>query len=417
MSGSGGSGVGTRPACAAVTQKGELLGVDMYLLIDKSDSMLETTATGATKWDAIKGALEAFVKEPRSAGLGVGLQYFPQFKAGVPATCTTNESCGPGGPCFLKTCDNGTTVSPCSKDSECGFGGSCVEFGVCERYPSGGAPIACSPLGSSCANPLYGSCIDLPGRWCVNGIDCTTETYAKPDVAIGTLPDAQAALIASIERTVPEGRTPTGPALSGAVSEARTWAQSHPGRQVVAVLATDGLPTECTPLDIGPVSQIAATGFAGNPSIPTYVIGVFAPEDTESPQNLQTIAKAGGTKAAFIVDTSQDVTAQFLAALDAIRAGTALPCELKIPEGDGKPLDYDQVNLVLSPASGGSTQLVNVGDQSRCATAPGIGWYYDVDPKVALPNKIDVCPDVCSAFQKSVGSTVDLQIGCDTIVR
>src|SRR5215831_11829447 len=74
-------------SCAQVVRKGEAVPVDMYVLLDKSSSMLDTTGAGPTKWDAIRSALESFVNDPASSGLGVGLQYFPILKPGVPATC------------------------------------------------------------------------------------------------------------------------------------------------------------------------------------------------------------------------------------------------------------------------------------------------------------------------------------------
>lgn len=412
------SGLGDGQACGSVVQKAEFVDLDMYLLIDKSSSMLELTSAGTTKWLAIERALEAFLNAPGSAGFGVGLQYFPQMKPGVPGACTTDAQCGAFGPCFLKTCANRDTLTVCSSDPDCDPGEACIPFGICEFYPSGGAPTYCAPLGSNC-RAGYGRCIDIPSRWCVNGIDCQAATYARPDVAIAALPGSAASLVASLRAASPEGRTPTGPALQGAIDHAKSWAASHQGRKVVAVLATDGLPTECAPLDIADVAAVAAAGLAGTPGVPTYVIGVFAPQDAESPQNLQAIARAGGTERAFIVDTSQDVQRQFLAALDAIRGSTRLSCELKLPEESARgDFDYKKVNLELVPGGGAGTQLVNVGSPDRCGTAPGIGWYYDVEPQSGQdPTKILVCPDVCAVFGQSAQATVNLQIGCATIVR
>jgi hypothetical protein len=255
-------------------------------------------------------------------------------------------------------------------------------------------------------------------RYCVNGVDCSPDRYATPDVAIVTLPAGAPQIIGSIEGTIPQGRTPTGPALEGAVAHAHDWAAAHPDHGVVAVLATDGLPTECTPLDIGPVAALAAAGIAGAPKIPTFVIGVFGPTDPESPHNLQTIAQAGGTDHAFIVDTSGDVTAEFRKALDAIRGSSLLECDLEVPKGKaGKPLDFDLVNLAFTDKGEQKTQLVYVNSETACGTNPGRGWHYDVDPEAAEPTKITLCPDVCSTFRGAAGARLDLQIGCKQITR
>jgi len=406
-------------ACAAEVRKGELAPVDLYVLLDKSGSMHDQTSSGITKWDAISTALRAFVQDPASAGLGVGLQYFPLLKAGVPESCTTNAECGTGGPCLLSACDNVTSpLQVCVTSRDCPRGGNCVHIGWCEYTDVGSGPIYCSPIGNAC-QPPYGNCIDIPDRPCVTGIDCSPARYATADVPIAALPGNAAALVASIAGTTPHGNTPTGPALGGAIQEAQTYATAHPGHTVAAVLATDGLPTECTPVDITSVAAIAAAGKAGNPSIPTFVIGVFAPGDVDSPANLQTIAEAGGTNQAFIVDTSQDVEAAFRKALDSIRGSALLPCEVAIPQTSNPAgLDFNRVNLQIIDASNHSTQLVSVSSASACGNAPGAGWYYDVQPSSsATPSKIQLCGDVCSAFRSEAGAVLSFQMGCATIIR
>ncbi|HEX4475172.1 MAG TPA: hypothetical protein VH142_08855 [Polyangiaceae bacterium] len=406
-------------ACAALVQQGEAIPLDMYIMLDKSSSMLDATGAGPTKWDAIRSALESFVQDPASNGLGVGLQYFPILKNGVPATCTANSDCGTGGPCFLDACANQNTLNNCTTDADCGnVRGACVPFGVCEYYPQGGNPEFCAPINTAC-DPGYGNCIDITDRWCVNGTECTAAPYQTPDVPIAELPAGAMPIVNSLMGTTPLGQTPTAPALQGAIDQATTYATANPGHKVVAVLATDGLPTECTPTDIGPVSAFATAGVNGTPSVPTFVIGVFGPDDTDSQTNLDTIAKAGGTDHAYIIDTSGDVATQFRDALNAISGSKLLSCELKVPAATtGSQLDYQLVNLETTDAAGKKTQLVYVESQSKCATAASTGWYYDNDPAAGgTPTKIEVCPDVCTGFQSSAGETVSLQIGCRTIIE
>jgi hypothetical protein len=405
-------------SCAAVVEKGETLPVDMYVLLDRSSSMLDSTGTtGVSKWSAINTALESFVKDPDSAGLGIGLQYFPLFKPNVPATCTSNAACGAGGPCFLQACDNQTTVTACTTNADCGVG-NCIPFGVCSLYPVGGTPVFCSPIGSACSAG-YGDCVDFNDRWCVNGVECTSDSYATPAVPIAALPANESAVVTSIQNTQPQGDTPTGPALQGAIQHATDWATSHPGHRVVAVLATDGLPTDCSPTDITQVSAFATTGLNAATSIPTFVIGVFGPNDSQSPANLNTIARAGGTGQAFIVDTSGNVTTQFQTALNSIRGRSVLSCDLKIPDSTSSdPLDLARVNLEITPATGAKTQLVYVTTLAGCSSEPGRGWYYDQDPSTgATPTKIIVCPDICQTFQSLDGASLNLQIGCAQILR
>jgi hypothetical protein len=250
-------------------------------------------------------------------------------------------------------------------------------------------------------------------------VDCVADHYAAPAVPIVTLPAGAATIVSSIDGTTPQGRTPTAPALQGAVQHAHEWALANPSHTVVAVLATDGLPTECTPQDIGPVAALAAAGVQGVPKIPTFVIGVFGPGDANSPANLQTIAKSGGTDHAFIVDTSGDVTAEFRKALDSIRGSSLLECDLEVPKSSkpGAALDFSLVNLALIDANEKSSQLVYVNGEAACGANPGRGWHYDVDPQTAEPTKITLCPDICSTFRGMAGARLDLQIGCKQITR
>jgi hypothetical protein len=407
-------------SCAQVVKKGETVPLDMYILLDKSSSMLETTGTGATKWDAIRTALESFVNDPASAGMGVGLQYFPIFKPGVPATCTTQQDCGAGGPCFLSACTTpgpGNQVIICQKDSECPNSGTCVNFGVCELYPSGGSPEICSPIGRNCTGGL-GACIDVPDRWCVNGLECTNSAYANPAVPIAALPGNAKPLMTSIDGTTPEGRTPTAPAIGGAIDEATAWSKAHQGHRVIAVLATDGLPTDCMPTDISSVAAIATAGVAATPSISTFVIGVFSPDDTDSPMNLDTLASAGGTMKAFVVDTSGDVNKQFQAALNAIRGSALVSCDFQVPPSTGSgSLDFGKVNLEVTESSGQKEQLIYVDNDAACATATSDAWHYDVDPSKNIPQQIIVCPDACSKIKADSGAVVNLQIGCKASIR
>ena len=69
------------PTCASSSYQGKVVPVDMFIMMDQSGSMSDTVtgpngAKGA-KWDFLKQAFATFVLDPRSAGLGVGIQFFP----------------------------------------------------------------------------------------------------------------------------------------------------------------------------------------------------------------------------------------------------------------------------------------------------------------------------------------------------
>jgi hypothetical protein len=215
----------------------------------------------------------------------------------------------------------------------------------------------------------------------------------------------------------PNGNTPTSAALQGALDEASAYALANRGHTVVAVLATDGIPDECTPTAIDGIAQIAAGGLTGTPSIKTFTIGVFTPQDVSSGTNaLDSIAAAGGTSNAFIVNSStQNVEQLFGAALTAIR-GASLPCSYLLPSPDGGVPDFHKLNVQYTAGSGAVTTIAYVESPARCS-ATGGGWYYDADPaEGGVPSEIIVCPATCSAFGSDAKGSVDVVLGCQTVL-
>jgi hypothetical protein len=407
-------------SCAGTVSQAEFVSVDLFIMLDISGSMLELTPAGTDKWTAVKSALSSFLEDPRSSGLGVGIQYFPLNKPGVPDRCASDAECGAGGPCLLDTCLGALTQLgaqlPCRTARDCMVGatltdfGPCVAIGVCSADPN----YLCQIPGLPClldTGPV-GLCVPRTTGVCADRLVCDTPAYASPAVAIAPLPGAAPALLASIDTQVPDGGTPSGPALSGAIRQAQEWAGSHPGHAVTALLVTDGLPTDCTPLDSGGLSEIAAAGLSASASVRTFAIGVFAAGDLTGPANLDAIARSGGTQSAFVIDTGQDIAAQFLDALSAIR-GTQLGCEFELPAASSStPLDYGLVNVDLTDEAG-QTRIYKVAGLPACGTENG--WYYDDE---LHPRRIIACPASCDRFRSALrGASVEIQLGCKTVIR
>ena len=141
------------------------------------------------------------------------------------------------------------------------------------------------------------------------------------------------------------------------------------------------------------------------------MIGVFGSDDTDAQTNLDTIASGGGTEAAFIIDTSQNVAEQFLDALNEIR-GTALACEFQIPApASGQTLDYGLVNVDFTEGAN-KTRIYKVSDATACGASGG--WYYD---SATAPTRIILCPASCASARAAMKASVDVQLGCKTDVR
>ncbi len=208
----GGSG-GLPQGCATDKYTGELLPLDMFVMLDRSSSMNDSG-----KWPAVTGALNSFVGLGNLKGIGMGIGFFP-IKPAVPppAKCATVADCGPYGPCLLGSC--GGALSP------------------------------------------NDSCVDTD--------------YSKPAVGIAPLPGVAGAITSAIGSQQPQGAsTPTDAAEHGAIEYAESWAKTHPDDITIVVLATDGEPTNCDPNSVSTVAARAAQGLGNKPSIKTFVIGV-----------------------------------------------------------------------------------------------------------------------------------------------
>jgi hypothetical protein len=407
--------------------------------MDSSLSMNEATSTGAgtTKWGDVRTAMKAFFENPSSAGLGVGLKYFPGVQSGAPATCTgdgTDPACGSFGPCDRrKTCvptgSSTMAVTPlCVDASTCGSQ-------TCSLIKDCGSGSYCA-AGPTAASTACGGCNTFPG-YCHLRDRCDATYYATPDVAIGTLDGTsggQAAMLnTSLTGHSPGGYTPTGPALTGALMFARQRIASMPTHRVAVVLVTDGLPggflgssgtgfppAECLPADIAGISALASgtMGATGAPPVNTFVIGVFAGGTAAqtAQTNLDVLAKAGqnsSAASAVIIDTGGNVATALQNALKSVQS-KAIACDYKLP---ATGVDFKKVNVSFTSGAGTDTAVghapIDGTDGSGC-DARG-GWYYDKDPATGTPTKITACPTTCSMFQTDLNGHVNVVLGCPTI--
>jgi Mg-chelatase subunit ChlD len=402
--------------CAAETHKAESAPLDLMLLLDSSGSMMGAAGT-RTKWQTAQAALSSFVSDPKSAGLNVGLQFFPPFTA-----CTTDGDCLTGAPDRSLLCSRrqvcagaaGPTAQRCGPPTllmlgqpypACPGGTTCQPLGVCT---GNGQP--CTNAGEAC--PMGGGMCDVPPKSCVvggNGDDCQEARYQTPAVPIQVLPTGQFALTRMLTQKLPLGGTPLGPAVRGVLDHLRARLMADPARKAALVVTSDGLPDGCERNDVGAVAADLAAAFGGAPSIPTYMIGVFTVEELAMARpQLDMLAQSGGTKQAFLLTAGEDLNMRLLDALNQIR-GAVLACEYRIPAGT---LDFGKVNVRhTSPA--GPQNIPYVETMNRCDPMRG-GWYYDVPPSAGTPTRIIVCPATCASFTAEKSAQVDLVFGCAT---
>jgi hypothetical protein len=414
-------GVGDEgPACAAEMHKAERVPVSLLILMDASSSMFEAVGPGLpTKWELAEQAVGAFVRDPGSAGLGIGIQFFPQQNPNKP--CATDTDCPAPPPGFLSSCQehslcNGRIRIPCILARPNCPSGTCMPAGLCAI-----SKRLCLTFDQPCpGTDPADTCQRVPRVCHTTGqnLSCDPADYQWPSAGIAPLPDSgdsvTQAMRSHYNRAI---QTPIGPALKGGLARLKLHQAANPTHRVALLLVTDGVASGCEPLEpsaIAPDIRAAATAV---PSIPTYVIGVFS--DAEVPQArpaAQQFATAGGTGMPFVVRTAANLAQELQGALNQIRGSTLLPCEFMIPKPTGSAaLDFMKVNVTFKAASGSPEVVPYVGDAARCDPARG-GWHYDVDPKAATPSRIIACQATCNRFKAAPGANVSLAIGCKTEV-
>lgn len=243
---------------------------------------------------------------------------------------------------------------------------------------------------------------------------CEGATYAEPSVSIAPLPGNAQAMIRSIDAhyftqenccDAPEHQgTPTRPAMEGVFAYLRGWLAMHPERDAVALLATDGEPSECDANDIEDVSRVMSEAAAATPSIKSYVIGIGDEED------LDELAAAGGTgQGAFAVDGTGGMTEkQLLATLNTIR-GENFRCDFESPSG--MYADPNLTNVETTSGARPRAKLVKVQMPDDCARATQGGWYHDDATK-----RIHLCPEVCRSIRAEPSVKVNIVVGCAAIL-
>jgi von Willebrand factor type A domain len=318
------------PACSALEAETEIIvvtttvPVDLYFVYDKSSSMLLADVLGSpNRWDAMAAAIGSFVDasmdDGGSAGLGIGMAFFPI-----------------------------------------------------------GTPLA----------------------------SCNVADYALPVVDVAPLPANAAAIKNAVATQMLGLTTPTVPALQGAVQYGTAYQTAHPDRKLALVLATDGEPNDCNS-NAPAVAVVAAAAAAQMPPLNTYVLGIGP-----STGNLDAIALAGGTTAAYMVTSSG--TTQLLQALNNIRkqtqtkVGTKISCSQKIPPSNSaRALDYAATVVKTTTGDAGVTTLPpRVADLAACGTTEG--WYFD-DP--IQPTTIHFCPATCTTLSTGK-SRLTIDIPC-----
>jgi hypothetical protein len=341
-------------ACGTGSARAMLTPVSMFVMFDRSTSMIENPPMPPTRWETASSALKAFFEDPAAADLAVGLRFFPHDTPA--AGCT-----GTGMP----NCDS----------------------------------MACAqPLVPLMADPV----MPLP------------KLTAEPAATTDAHEQALVAAIMSSAPVPPGTGTPIYSALDGALTWATAYQAAHPRpeQQTVVVLVTDGEPTSCSAdtRNVDNIAMLASNALMAS-GVRTYTVGLS--DSMTGLTFLTQIATAGGGQAFFVMDGAT-AAAELIAALKAIQ-GNALSCDFPYPQAeDGGMADPTRINVDYTAGTPGSMpqRIFQVTDAAACGTQPG--WYYD---SPTMPTRIHLCPASCTTVSADPGAALDIQIGCVSIVR
>jgi hypothetical protein len=238
--------------------------------------------------------------------------------------------------------------------------------------------------------------------------------------------DAAHALITSLDAETPHilnindvGQAEIGTRIEAALNGIAqfTAANADPLRKTIGVLITDGDPYNCED-DPAALAQIAADHYAAT-GILTFIIGMTG----ATAANLQAYALGGGGPEhgpdyCEAPDTLcnywsvGDGNAQaFSEVLAAIQESVVIACEYAIPDpGASETLNPNLVAVTFNDASGAEpAPVARVADAASCDPVAG-GWYYD-NPDT--PSSILLCPTSCSTVGAAPsGAQIEVLYGC-----
>jgi hypothetical protein len=408
------------PTCAEDVKKAVQVPLSLMLVVDASSSMAAGSgpAGGGSKYTQVDQALRQFVTAAGSAGLSIGLQFFPLPGGG--SACSTDLDCGyviapTEPPCqqatiCAKSVDADVEPKRCGgpRNIQCPLGDTCVPLGRCLLSFDD-----CVTMGQPCGGRAGDTCMPL-GKTCdfADEQTCDSGAYEASSVPVVELPIGARAVGRALARRSPSGGTPMRPAVEGAIVALRNHLAGHPGQRGIVVLATDGVPGSCARNTVTDVAAVLQTARTSMPGISSYVIGVSTPDEATERMALNQLATAGGTGMPFVISATERLSQRFLETLNQIR-GQALPCEFTIPApAMGTMIDFAKVNVQIKNGAT-SDDVLYAASAARCDATRG-GWYYDLDPAMGTPTRIIACPATCAKLKAQNEASVELKFGCKT---
>jgi hypothetical protein len=244
---------------------------------------------------------------------------------------------------------------------------------------------------------------------------CEVSTYEEPAVSIAELPDNAEEIKASFPIN-PFNASPVVPALEGAILHAKGRVPAYPGRKQVVFLitGTSGIFDPFCESSIENLNNAAEQGYMGDPSIATYVIGIYAFDIDFSPMTtfLRDVAMKGGTSRPYLASLNRQDPELAQKLGEARDAAKLSACGFNLPQGyqDGLPEGIDPylASIVITTDDDETIELQTVRDHSFC-NPDEPGWYFD-DPD--NPSSLVACERTCEILNSASISYAELQLTC-----
>lgn len=331
----------------------------LYIMFDQSMSMAGFPWGQVNLWDPAVEALQAFANDPKSAGLGVALQYFPLG----------------GG-----SCSNGSGYStPEVKVGKLPGRAAAFNKSLTDHNPNGtGTPIEGALRGVTEFCKKYQH--DHPDEQCVSVL----VTDGKPELAGGC-----------------NENTNTLAAIAGAAHDAgvTTFAVGLQGASfpLLDAIADKGGAPDCDSRPTRFACDVSS-GASGLLNALNTIREKVVTTDTHTETHVV-------THEVVHTETRTEVHTEIVEQVQR----TSLPCEWAIPESsDSDPFDRNKVNIRLSNEDS-QTTFVHVKGQDACVAN---GWYFDNEEQ---PTRLIACAEACEDIEAAESSKIDILLGCATI--
>lgn len=370
--------------------------LEMRLLVDRSFSMANPTATGRTKSQELAEGFARFFALPEVAGTHVSLTFFP----GAPIACSHDADCLVG-ECLMPDICEGEEAF-CTDDSTCGIW-DCIPLGRCDQnplnivtclVPTRERPDAGCPGGLECID--FGYCANGPPyRLHRETPICSPSYYVSPSVSSFPLPGGAAVLNETLSEITPAGGTPTVPALLGVHQAAAERARrSH--RKVLVVMATDTRSTGCPEHGGLMAMRRAVEGGLAN-GVPTFVLAILGADDEMAVTDLGSVAAAGGTELGLFstAESFADLLADYLRQVQEEESA----CTYSLPTGARAELEATLVDGATR------TPVPRVDDEGACIDGRGFYFSHPVEGGESV-GYVELCEATCT----SVNEGADLEV-------